>query len=288
MGKITYTNSRGQSIELNSSGPFYLSDFDTGTPKTTMLTSKAPGQDGVTREDTIFDERSPVANGAVIGTSYEDTLIKRKWLCSVFNPKLMGVLIYENDTETYKINCTVQELPTFKNGDSIAQEFQIQFYCPDPYWKSLDEIKEEMALWVGDFEFDLEIPAEGIEMGHRMSTLIANCFNNGDVNCGVRVEFIALATVVNPSLLNVYTQEYIKVKRTLNAGDKLVINTGFGSKRVEMVKTDGTALNVFNYIDLQTTFLQLAPGDNLLRYNAESGIDNLEVAIYFTPKYVGV
>jgi hypothetical protein len=45
---------------------------------------------------------------------------------------------------------------------------------------------------------------------------------------------------------------------------------------------------VFNYIDLQTTFLQLDIGDNLLRYDAESGLDNLEVAIYFTPKYVGV
>lgn len=287
MEKLTYTNSRGQSIELSSSGPFYLSDFDTGTPKTTMLTSKAPGQDGVTREDTLFDERPPVANGAVIGTSYEDTLIKRKWLCSVFNPKLIGVLIYENDTETYKINCTVQELPTFKNTDSVAQEFQIQFYCPDPYWKPLDGIKEEMAQWVGDFEFSLEIPESGIEMGHRMSTLIANCFNNGDVDCGIRVEFTALASVVNPSILNVYTQEFIKVKRTLVAGDKLVINTEFGNKKVEMLH-NGVSTNVFNYIDLQTTFLQLAPGDNLVRYDAESGIDNLEVAIYFTPKYVGV
>jgi hypothetical protein len=288
MGKLTYTNSRGQSVELNSSGPFYLSDFDTGTPKTTMLTSKAPGQDGVTREDTIFDERSPVANGAVIGISFEDTLIKRKWLCSVLNPKLMGVLIYENDTETYKINCTVQEIPTFKNGDSIAQEFQIQFYCPDPYWKAIDEIKEEMADWVGDFEFTFEIPNDtGIEMGHRMSTLIANCFNNGDIECGIKVEFTALASVVNPSILNVYTQEFIKVKRTLAAGDKIVINTEFGNKKVEMIH-DGISTNVFNYIDLQTTFLQLEPGDNLLRYDAESGIDNLEVAIYFTPKYVGV
>ena len=42
-----------------------------------------------------------------------------------------------------------------------------------------------------------------------------------------------------------------------------------------------------NYIDLESDFFQLAPGDNLLRYDAENGLDNLECAIYYTPKYVG-
>lgn len=55
-----------------------------------------------------------------------------------------------------------------------------------------------------------------------------------------------------------------------------------------MLRNGGVKTNVFNYIDLDSTFLQLAPGDNLLRYDAESGIENLDVAIYYRPQYVGV
>src|SRR5665648_504005 len=43
----------------------------------------------------------------------------------------------------------------------------------------------------------------------------------------------------------------------------------------------------YNYIDLGSTFLQLDVGDNLMRYDADTGIDNLEVSIYFTPQYLG-
>ena len=104
----------------------------------------------------------------------------------------------------------------------------------------------------------------------------------------MRIEFKSLATVVNPSLFDVYTRKYIKIKRTLNAGDKLVVNTNFGNKRVEMIRSNGVRQNVFYYIDLNSTFLQLAPGDNLFRYDAEQGLDNLEMALYYKPLYIGV
>lgn len=85
-------------------------------------------------------------------------------------------------------------------------------------------------------------------MGHRESSLIVNMNNSGDVECSMRVEFTALASVVNPSILNIYTQEYIKVKRTLQSRDKLIISTYFANKRVELIR-NGITTNVFNYID---------------------------------------
>lgn len=55
-----------------------------------------------------------------------------------------------------------------------------------------------------------------------------------------------------------------------------------------MIKSNGTKINVFNYIDLASEFLQLKVGDNLLRYDAEKGLDNLEMALYYKPLYIGV
>lgn len=289
MQKVIFTNSRGKSITLFNTRPFILVKIGgTGSPQTTILTTKANGQDGKTHHGTLFEERIIPIEGAIVGNNKEDMYRKRQELCSIFNPKISGKLTYVNDAGEHTIDCIVESSPAFKDPFSNMQEFLIQLYCANPYWQDIQESKEEIALWVGDFKFPLEIPPEGILMGHRESNLIVNIFNKGDVECGMRIEFSALATVVNPSILNVYTQKYIKVKRTLVAGDKLIINTDFGNKKVEMIKSNGLINNVFNWIDLRSEFLQLDVGDNLLRYDAEQGIDNLEVSIYYKPLYIGV
>lgn len=287
MQKLTFINSRGQSIALSTLPPFILTKFDTGSPKTTILTSKAPGQDGKTHEGTLLEEGTFNIEGRIKGASPEDVFKKWHQLCNIFNPKLTGTLIYENDAGEHEIGCSTEEI-TPKERFGNRMDFLIQLFCPDPYWLELQESKEEIAQWLGDFEFDLEIPEDGIEIGHRESSLIVNINNFGDVECGMRVEMTALASVINPSILNVYTQEIIKINQTLQAGDKLVIDTRFGNKTIKLIR-NGVSSNALNYIDLTiSTFIQLNVGDNLLRYDAESGIDNLEVAIYYTPKYVGV
>lgn len=289
MEKIIFTNSMGQSITLGNSAPYILQKIEgTGGVKTTLLTSKAPGQNGKSCHGTLLEERTLPVTGAIMGNSIEDMYKKRQILNSIFNPTLDGTLTYINNAGTHTINCKVDSPPNFKDKVSVIQQFLVQLYCPDPFWLDLQESKEEIALWVGDFHFPLVIPPEGITMGHRISNLIVNVCNKGDIECGMRVEFTALATVVNPSLFDVYTRKYIKVKRILQAGDKLIINTSFANKRVEMVRSNGTITNVFNWIDLQSDFLQLKMGDNLLRYDAEQGLDNLEMAVYYRPLYLGV
>lgn len=290
MQKIIFKNENGQSIILGNTRPFLLEKIEnTGSPQTTIVSSKAPNQDGKSYHGTLLEERILPVTGAIIGNSVEDMYRKRQKLCSTFNPKIQGTLIYTNNAGEHTINCVVESSPTFKDKIANVQEFLIQLYCPNPFWTDLQEAKEEIALWAGDFHFPLIIPQDtGVIMGHRISNLIVNACNKGDAECGMRIEFKALATVVNPSLYNVYTQKFIKVKKTLNAGDKLIINTNFGNKRVEIIKSNGTKVNVFNWIDLASEFLQLSVGDNLLRYDAEKGLDNLEMALYYKPLYVGV
>ena len=289
MQKVIYTNSRSQSITLGNSAPFVLTKIDgTGGSKTTLLTTKAPGQHGKTHHGTLLEERTLNIEGAVVGSNIEDTYKKRELLCSIFNPLIKGTITYTNDAGTHIINCEVDSSPTFKDRTSVIQPFLIQLFCPDPFWQDLEEYKEEVAAWLGDFEFNLELnDDEGIELGHRESNLIANINNVGDVECGMRLELTALATVVKPSILNIYTREFIKVNRTLIAGDTLVISTYYADKRIELIR-NGVKTNVLYYIDLSSTFLQLSPGINSLRYDAESGIDNLELAIYYKPLYLGV
>lgn len=104
----------------------------------------------------------------------------------------------------------------------------------------------------------------------------------------MRIQLKALATVVNPSVLNIYTHQFIKIMQTLEKGDMLEITTYINNKRIVMHKADGTTKNVLNWMTLDSDFLQLAVGDNTFRYDAESGIDNIEMTIYHNPCSLGV
>ncbi|HEX3075966.1 MAG TPA: phage tail family protein, partial [Lachnospiraceae bacterium] len=120
--------------------------------------------------------------------------------------------------------------------------------------------------------------------------LIVNVYNKGDVETGMRIVFRAKGALTNPSLFNVETREFIKINKAMTAGEVITIDTNYGKKGITLRK-NGVESNILNYIDIAgggNTFLQLAVGDNLLRYNADTGADNLEVDIYFDNRYLGV
>lgn len=289
MEKLIFTNSMGESIELKNSAPFLIQNIEgLGGPQAKLITSKAAGQDGESYLDTLIESRDIRIEIVVLANSNEKLFELRRKLNRIFNPKYReGILTYENDYGKWDINAASTQAPAEGEKFSTTQRMMLNLRCSNPYWRNIHETKTEIALWVGDFEFPLEIGDSGIELGHRESSLIVNIYNEGDVSCGMKIEFKALASVVNPSLFNVNTREFIKVKRTLEGGDKLIITTDFANKKVELIR-NGVTTNIFNYIDLSSTFFKLSPGDNLLRYDAEEGIENLEVSIYHTPLYSGV
>jgi hypothetical protein len=70
-------------------------------------------------------------------------------------------------------------------------------------------------------------------------------------------------------------------------GDVIDIYTQFAGKKV--VKTSGgTTSNAFSLLDVGCTFLQLSVGENLLRYDADSGLDQLEVSLFYSPAFNGL
>lgn len=288
MQKLICRNSKGQEIKLGNSRPFLLEKIENGANTSANISTSNNLGDGVSIDDISIKERLLLISAAIYAKNKEDLELKRAYLTSLFNPKLGEMeFIYTNNALTKRVKGVVQDI-TFQTQVGLMQKFLIQLLTPSPFWMDEFVLKEEVALWVGDFEFTLEISNEGIEMGHRVSNLICNVVNNGDVECGMKIQFKALATVDNPSLFNVNTREYIKINRTLEAGDLLEITTEFANKRIELVKSNYERINVFNWIDLDSEFLQLEVGDNLFRYDADVGIDNLEMSIYYNPLYLGV
>ncbi|UYO62792.1 phage tail family protein [Acetobacterium wieringae] len=287
MKKIKFINSLGEEFEFSNSRPFILQKFEQ-TNGVNSYTFKGVNQDGNTYLYSDFKEKDINLGIAVIAqntfqyANYKDKLFR------VFNPKLgEGYLVYQDDIRERKIKCIVEKIPFLVNMTKCVGTGTIALSANDPFWRDLVEQREEIALWFGDFEFDLEITGEGIEMGHREPSLIVNCLNNGDLETGMRIEFKALASLTNPSLFNVHTREFIKINKTMAAGEVISVSTYFGNKQI-ISKLNGIESNVFYTIDEDSSFLQLNKGDNLFRYNAETGLDNLEVTIYHYDRYIGV
>ena len=87
--------------------------------------------------------------------------------------------------------------------------------------------------------------------------------------------------------LNVDTREFIKLNISLVAGDVLTVSTGYGEKAVKLNR-GGTITDAFRYLDVDSSYLQIAVGDNLFRYSADANAENLEVSIYHNNLYLGV
>ena len=218
----------------------------------------------------------------------ENKEIERQKLISFFNPKNKGVLIAEYGGIERAIEYEIEDFNCKLTNIHDDLSFTVDLICPNPYWRNILESKINIALWKGMFKFPLIIPQNiGIIMGLREPSLIVNVLNTGDVESGMIIKFKALGTLKNPSILNVETQEFFKVNKSMVAGEIITVNTNVGNKKV-IKDLNGIETNILNLIDLDSTFLQLNVGDNLFRYNADENLNNLEISIYYNPYYLGV
>lgn len=281
--KLIFDNNKGQTFEISVLSPFFL-DSAEGLEymENDFFTTKNYSEDGVSLVGSTLKERNLIIKGRI----REGKDINRPFLIKFFNPKHDFTLHYSNGDINRFIKCKVEKTPVISK--SPFPEFIISLMCPKPWWFD-QEIKTEIALWVSAFEFPLEIPAEtGIEMGFREPSSIVNVNNSSDAVAPLKLQFKAIGSVVNPSIINVETKEVIKIERTMLPGDIITINTERGSEYVQLNR-NGTISNIFNYLTLESDpHLSLEVGDNLLRYEADQYINNLEVTIYFIPQYVGV
>ena len=291
MKEVKYINSIGNSITFNTKAPYLLSKFDQGTG-VSIYSIKGAGQDGSKYIGNTLNAGNVDVTVYVKGTNEKEYERCCRTIQRIFNPALgQGYFVHNDGEKDLKLTCVPDKVFFATDVSKRSGKGIISLTAHDPYWLELLQTKEEIALWVGDFEFDffngLQITEEGIIMGHRELSLIVNCPNDGDGEAGMIIEFRALATLTNPSLRNVNTQEYVKLIKTMVAGEIIRVNTHFAEEDVE-IELNGVTTNAFNYIDEDMTFLKLYQGDNLFRYDAEIGLDNLVVNIYRQNKYLGV
>lgn len=282
------------SITLDQDASVYLLDqVDWGVVESNHQSYKYVNQVGVYVTGSTLETRDISIVGWVVGKNEDELRYKRSILNKMINPTQLHEVIVRDFRLEFLPTSSIKYSVNFAENNNVMCRFMINGFCPDPLFAGKNENRIEAATTIPKFRFPLMIPKgipgmrDGIIMGLREPSLLVNIENDGDVPTGMRIVFLATATITNPYIINAVTMEYIKINKTMTAGESVTIVTQDGQKRVTGT-VSGTSYNYYKFRDLNSSWLQLEVGDNLFRYDADENVGGLEVTLYYNSRFLEV
>lgn len=280
-------------MDMVTAPGYILKSVDWGTIEGTHNTYKYLNQIGVSVNSTSLGTRDIAIEGWVVAQHERDMTQKKMGLNAFINPQEPLDLLYGDYKIQFNPDSTVKYSINYAENNEVICKFKIMGTAHDPMFVDSLENRLNFATTTAGFHFPLvispELPEGGVVFGSRTDSLIATVINKGSVSTGMRIVFKAKGSVRNPKLINVETQEKLLISKDLVAEEEVEINTVVGSKRVRgKIGETSPYTNYFVYKTLDSDWLQLAVGKNLFRYDADSGLDNLEVFVYFQNKFLEV
>lgn len=297
MDKITIQNPATGAVlvlDCETVPGYILKSVDWGTIEAGHNSSKYIGQIGKSITGVSLGTRAITIEGWIV-TQENLTMMKslKTKLNRFINPLNKFDLLYEDYIIHIVFDSTVSySKEEAENNDTLCK-FQLTGIAFDPVFRYQEDKAAIFATLIPVFHFPLIIPDEteesGIIWGERSNSLISSVINDGDLPIGVRILFKARGNLSNPYLVNITTQETLKLQKDLVAGEEIEVVTSIGQKSVTgKLLTDRNWSNYFQYFSLDNSWMQLPTGSSLLRYGADSGIDNLEVLVYYKPEFLEV
>lgn len=279
-----------QSILIDkTTSDWVLGEIDPGTVEGSHHSYKYVNQVGVYIDSTSLEERAVSIPGWVIGENFADMKDNMTVLNRLVNPQHeLELTLFDQYVLRFKPDYSIKYATPYEENNEVLCQFLIQGTCADPMFSTKSGILTQIALILPKFHFPLIIPqGKGIILGLRQPDLLATIVNDGDIDTGMVIEFSCNTTVVNPSLLHVGTQEFVKINKTITPGETITVSTVSGNKYVRGYH-DGQTENYFKYWDWDSTWLQMYRGVNVLKYDADEGVDGLSASVTFTPKLLEV
>lgn len=284
----------GAKLELSATKtPFYiLENVDWGQVSGNANTYKFLNQFGESVENIVIGNRPISIVGWIIADT-EDEMSARKWMLNLFvNPQQEMDLIYDNYKITFYPETSIQYSATVRENNEVLTRFKISGISYNPLFKDSKTQDVDAAKTKGNFHFPLIINQDPqtppmILFGVREPSLITTIINKGQVETGFTLVFSATSEVENPYLINVVTQEFIKINKKFVAGEKVEINTQRGEHKI-VGTLKGQVSSYAKFRDLDMSWIQLKVGENVFRYNADSNPGGLDVFINFSNKFLEV
>lgn len=261
-----------------------------GHPGATSQKSQGVVQDGSNAEDALLNNRVIKVDITIRAKTREKLYELKRKIYRIINPKTYNtstgkrgelLLYYTNDYKKYRIYARVEDSVDFNARFMNHDKATISFLCIDPYWLDEEGMDIDIKSVRGGLKFVLELPSTFATV-----SFYKEIENSGDVEAAVQIEYTGPAS--NPKIANETTGEYIQVNMDIGEKEKLIIDTREGKETVNLI-TPHEVKDVYNKIDLNSTFFKLIVGKNLIKYSsdAETSKDSVKI-IDYSNKYVGV
>ena len=282
MYELKVKNDKGEVLSLSTS-PLYNVYKVTGLqpPAVSINSSVNATTDG----STVNSLRAAKRNIVLYMTLEGDVETSRINLYRYFPLKKRITLYFKNGSRDVCIEAYVEviECDLF----TTKQIAQISLLCPQPYFKGVDELITHFNEIRTLFEFPFSIPAEGIELSLVTANIRKSIINTGDVESGLIIDMYAVGEVVNPAVYDTFERTFIKLKFTMQKGDRILINTNAGAKSIVLTR-EGVSINIMGHMTPDSTWLTLGAGDNVFTYGADNDSSNLQLTFTASVLYGGV
>jgi len=269
-----------------------------GSGKANINTTEVATNDG-----SLFNSSRLPSRNIVISLKYlwNDSVEDVRQLSYKYFPiKKKVTLLIETDNRLAEIDGYVEA----NDPDIFSKDegSDISIVCPNPFFYSAGNKGLNTTVFYGveplfEFPFSNESLTECLlEMGAIQNQTEKVIVYNGDAEIGVTITIHAVGEAGTITIYNTGTREIMRIDANkletftgsgIIAGDDIVICTVKGSKSITLQRA-GKSTNILNCLDKDADWFQLAKGDNVFAYTAESGSSNLQFRIENRIIYEGV
>ncbi len=293
MSIISYKSAKGLALTIGEGRLILLSAEGLEAPEIRITIAKGPGMDGAIALAQRIEPRR-IGIEALIdlgGLDEADMAAERTAICRAMSPtEDAGTLTVQRAGRTRCIEALPAGAPAFakKRWNEPWQRVRLEFVCPRPFFQSIEPVVSSVRYYASLTEFGeegIEIPLEGFEFssiehsGERTTTIQ----NDGNEAAPVRIRFTG--PMVNPFIKNNTTDEVIRITQMIQTGEYLEIDTEPGRRQIRLFQ-NGVEQNGMHYLDLASSFWQLAPGENVIELGDESAGEGSEAFFEFYGHYL--
>nr|DAQ55036.1 MAG TPA: tail protein [Caudoviricetes sp.] len=273
---FVYKNDDGEAITLTYDGGYLISKpVGIDTVSVTISEAQGIGQTGTTIRSANVDSRPVTISGIIVGDSQTE---KKERLMEVVRPDLGGKLFCDD----YYLEIHPTDTPTIEAKTRHAK-FQFALLAPYPYWMKAENAYAALSGVEKRFKFPWNI-SRPYRFGEVVTRQFITIHNSGQLEVPFTVTFTALDAVTNPKIIDAKTNNYLLVKKSMVAGERLVVE--ITHDRVYVTSSaDGECRGA---LDIKSKFYRLRVGDNVIKPEADSGKNNLSVSIDYAIEKTGV
>lgn len=263
------------SVVFGYDSPFWITDFSgLSEIEVDVYESRGIQQIGSTVTGQSVKPRPLTIDGCI----FDPVDTNRDILINAVSPQLPATFTMIDKEAAWYLDVIPKKTPAILPGKGV-QNFQMQLYAPYPYWRSTKRYSSQISGIAPMFKFPFNTGGKWW-VSKYSDDFFANINNGGNIPIELQIVFTAKADLSTPELYHVGTGKKIKILKSMEAGEQIIVSTVYGKRGVTCVDVNGVKTNGFRYLSLDSDLsMTLLPGENLLRSDAENNKEWLGVRL---------